>query len=59
MAAARVQALVVHALGQTPVLEEVDVSDPGPGEVRIRIAAAGVCHTERRFPCLIPWLRCP
>lgn len=46
MAPARVPALVLHALGQPPVLETVDVADPGPGEVRVRMAAAGLCHTD-------------
>ncbi len=27
-------------------VEEVDVDDPGPGEVLVRIAVAGICHTD-------------
>ncbi|QZA07871.1 alcohol dehydrogenase catalytic domain-containing protein [Mycolicibacter heraklionensis] len=27
-------------------LEEVDVGDPGPGEVRVKIAGAGLCHSD-------------
>jgi len=30
-------------------LEEVPRPDPGPGEVLVRVAAAGVCHTELHF----------
>jgi propanol-preferring alcohol dehydrogenase len=30
-------------------LENVPVPEPGPGEVRVRIGAAGVCHTELHF----------
>lgn len=31
----------------TPVeVTEVDLASPGPGEVRVRIAAAGVCHSD-------------
>jgi len=36
-------------LGQprtAPQIEEVIVSDPGPAEVRIRLAASGICHTD-------------
>lgn len=25
---------------------ELDLADPGPGEVRIRVAAAGICHSD-------------
>ena len=28
------------------VMEDVDVPSPGPGEILIRVAACGVCHTE-------------
>ncbi|NUS38172.1 MAG: alcohol dehydrogenase catalytic domain-containing protein, partial [Lysobacter sp.] len=27
-------------------IERIDVDPPGPGEVRVAIAAAGVCHTD-------------
>ena len=27
-------------------VEDVDLADPGPGEVRVRLAATGVCHTD-------------
>jgi S-(hydroxymethyl)glutathione dehydrogenase/alcohol dehydrogenase len=27
-------------------IEDIEVGDPGPGEVRIRIKASGVCHTD-------------
>ncbi|MBE7198353.1 MAG: alcohol dehydrogenase catalytic domain-containing protein, partial [Parafilimonas terrae] len=27
-------------------IEEIEVEDPGPGEVLVRIAAAGVCHSD-------------
>ncbi|HEX6965028.1 MAG TPA: zinc-binding dehydrogenase [Gemmatimonadaceae bacterium] len=30
-------------------LEDVPTPEPGPGEVRVRIGAAGVCHTELHF----------
>jgi alcohol dehydrogenase len=27
-------------------IEEVELADPGPGEIRIRLAAAGLCHSD-------------
>src|SRR5687767_5530810 len=35
-----------HGPGGGLVLEEVAVPSPGPGEAVVRVAAAGVCHTE-------------
>jgi S-(hydroxymethyl)glutathione dehydrogenase / alcohol dehydrogenase len=39
-------AAVLRAVGATPRLEQVELRDPGPGEVLVRMAAAGVCHTD-------------
>ncbi|MFT3714471.1 MAG: NAD(P)-dependent alcohol dehydrogenase [Gordonia sp. (in: high G+C Gram-positive bacteria)] len=30
----------------TVTLEEVDVPEPGPGEVRVKVAGAGLCHSD-------------
>jgi S-(hydroxymethyl)glutathione dehydrogenase / alcohol dehydrogenase len=43
---ARVRAVVLREAGATPELLDVTLADPGPGEVRVRIAAAGVCHSD-------------
>ena len=40
-----VKAPVFRAVGTPMALEEVTVAPPGPGEVRVRMAAAGVCHS--------------
>jgi len=32
--------------GTEGVVEEVELSPPGPGEVQIKVAAAGVCHSD-------------
>jgi propanol-preferring alcohol dehydrogenase len=32
--------------GQEPVLNDVEVPAPGPGEVLVRVAAAGACHSD-------------
>jgi propanol-preferring alcohol dehydrogenase len=40
------KAAVVHAFGKPLAIEEVPVPSPGPGEVLVKIAASGVCHTD-------------
>jgi S-(hydroxymethyl)glutathione dehydrogenase/alcohol dehydrogenase len=38
--------LVLDALGERPRLHHLTVEPPGPGEVRVRMRAAGLCHTD-------------
>ena len=38
--------LVLDRLGEAPHLERLTVDPPGPGEVRVRMRAAGLCHTD-------------
>ncbi|MGW4499987.1 alcohol dehydrogenase catalytic domain-containing protein [Micromonospora sp. NPDC004336] len=40
------RALVVRAAGEPPRVEEVALPAPGPGEVRVDVRAAGVCHSD-------------
>lgn len=40
------QAAVVHAFGQPLTIDEVPIPLPGPGQVLVKIAATGVCHTD-------------
>jgi len=40
------KAAVVHSYGAPLRLEEVPVPRPGPGQVVVKIAASGVCHTD-------------
>jgi S-(hydroxymethyl)glutathione dehydrogenase / alcohol dehydrogenase len=42
----RSQALVLEQPHTAPVLAEIEVLDPGPGEVRVRMAASGICGTD-------------
>jgi alcohol dehydrogenase len=35
-----------YAVSQPLTLEEVDLAGPGPGEVLVEIAAAGLCHSD-------------
>lgn len=39
-------AAVLHEMGKPMSVEEVEVLPPGPGEVQVRVAAAGVCHSD-------------
>lgn len=41
-------AVVLDAEGEV-VVSDIDVPQEGPGEVRVRIAAAGVCHSDLSF----------
>ena len=40
------RALVLDAVGSPLRLAELDLPDPGPGQVRVRLAATGVCHSD-------------
>ena len=40
------RAAVVKTMPGTPQIEDVDVDRPGIGEVFIRVAASGVCHSD-------------
>jgi len=42
----RGKAVVVRALGQGATVEDVEVEGPRHGEVSIRMAACGVCHSD-------------
>ncbi|NLU69023.1 Zn-dependent alcohol dehydrogenase [Streptomyces sp. HNM0574] len=41
-----VRAAVLPAVGAPLELTEIDLPEPGPGQVRVRLAAAGVCHSD-------------
>ena len=42
----RMQAAVLERFGEPLVVQEVELADPGPGEVLVRLVACGVCHTD-------------
>jgi Zn-dependent alcohol dehydrogenase len=46
MAVIKSRALVLDKPHEDPVVTEIDVLEPGPGEVRIKMAASGVCGTD-------------
>ena len=43
------RAAVLHEVGGPFVVEEVALQPPEPGEVRVRLAAAGMCHSDWHF----------
>ena len=57
------RAAVAWAAGQPLTIEEIDVQEPRAGEVLVKLAATGVCHTdaftlsgddpEGLFPCIL------
>ena len=40
------RAAVLRAFGEPQSIEDVELRPPGPGEARVRILAAGVCHSD-------------
>jgi S-(hydroxymethyl)glutathione dehydrogenase/alcohol dehydrogenase len=42
----RISAAVLEQFGQPLVVQQLDLADPGPGEVLVRLVACGVCHTD-------------
>ena len=43
------KAAVFHEVGQPLTIEDISISKPGPREVLVRTAAAGVCHSDLHF----------
>jgi S-(hydroxymethyl)glutathione dehydrogenase/alcohol dehydrogenase len=42
----RIRAAVLEEFAKPLVVQEVELADPGPGEVLVRLVACGVCHTD-------------
>ena len=40
------KALQYVTVGQAPEIREVPLPEPGPGEVRLKVTAAGACHSD-------------
>ena len=58
----KIRALVVEAKDAPFTVQEIELAEPGRGEVLLRIAASGVCHTDAitragdlpmPFPCVL------
>ncbi len=42
----KIRAAVLEEFAAPLVVQEVDLAEPGPGEVLVRLVACGVCHTD-------------
>jgi S-(hydroxymethyl)glutathione dehydrogenase/alcohol dehydrogenase len=42
----KMRAAVLEEFGRPLVVREVELAEPGPGEVLVRLVACGVCHTD-------------
>ncbi len=42
----KMRAAVLEEFGEPLVVQDVELRDPGPGEVLVRLVACGVCHTD-------------
>jgi S-(hydroxymethyl)glutathione dehydrogenase/alcohol dehydrogenase len=42
----KIRAAVLEQFGAPLVIRDVDLAEPGPGEVLVRLVACGVCHTD-------------
>jgi S-(hydroxymethyl)glutathione dehydrogenase / alcohol dehydrogenase len=40
------RAAILRELNQPMTIEDVELGEPGPGEVEVRLAASGVCHSD-------------
>ncbi len=43
------RAAVFYGVGKPLVVEEVLLEGPGPGEVKVRLGATGICHSDIHF----------
>lgn len=44
-----VRAVVARGKGQAVTVEQVNLPDPGPGQVVVQVQACGVCHTDLHY----------
>lgn len=43
------RAAVLRTPGEPMTVEDVNLAEPGPGEVQVRVQAAGVCHSDLHY----------
>lgn len=43
------KAVQYREIGKGPELVDVEVPEPGPGEIRLKVTAVGLCHTDWMF----------
>ena len=42
----RIKAAICHRFGEPLSIEEIDIADPGPGEVMVDVKACAICHSD-------------
>jgi S-(hydroxymethyl)glutathione dehydrogenase / alcohol dehydrogenase len=42
----KTKAAVCREFGKPLVVEEIELADPGPGEIRVKLAACAICHSD-------------
>ena len=42
----KTHAAVCREFGAPLSIEEIDIADPGPGEIRVKLAACAICHSD-------------
>jgi S-(hydroxymethyl)glutathione dehydrogenase / alcohol dehydrogenase len=55
----KIRAAVLERTGGPMVLTDLDLAEPGPGEVRVRLHASGVCHSDQNAIDGTAETRCP
>jgi S-(hydroxymethyl)glutathione dehydrogenase/alcohol dehydrogenase len=45
----KTNAAILWELGKEWSVEQIDLDDPGPGEVLVRLAASGMCHSDEHL----------
>ncbi|MFC5676488.1 Zn-dependent alcohol dehydrogenase [Aeromicrobium endophyticum] len=45
----KTNAAVIHAVGEEWKVQELDLNEPGDNEVRIKVMASGLCHSDDHF----------
>jgi S-(hydroxymethyl)glutathione dehydrogenase/alcohol dehydrogenase len=45
----KTRAAVLHGVGEQWSVEEIDIDPPGPGEVLVKTAFAGLCHSDEHL----------
>jgi S-(hydroxymethyl)glutathione dehydrogenase / alcohol dehydrogenase len=43
------KAAVCRAFGQPLTIEDIDIASPGPGEIKVKLAACAICHSDIHF----------
>jgi len=55
----RIRAAVLERTGGPMTVTELELAEPGPGEVRVRLHASGVCHSDQNAIDGTAATRCP